>query len=66
MRLRVGSGLPNIQKKDLLKLKIELHENNQEKIGTLLQLIVNKSLHLKNEIKIYKDFKKSLLTSMFC
>ena len=66
MRLRVGSGLPNIQKKDLLKLKIEIHENNQEKIGTLLQLIVNKSLHLKSEIKIYKEFKKSLLTKMFC
>ena len=66
MRLRVGSGLPNIQKKDLLKLKIEIHDSNQEKIGTLLQLLVNKSLNLKKEIKYYQEFKKSLLNKMFC
>ena len=66
MRLRVGSGLPNIQKKDLLKFKIELHENQQEKIGNLLQLLVNKSSNLTNELKFFKEYKKSLLSKMFC
>lgn len=66
MRLRVGSGLPNIQKKDLLKFKIEIHENQQEKIGNLLQLLVNKSSNLTNELKFFKEYKKSLLSKMFC
>ena len=33
---------------------------------TIRQLIVNKYLTLKNELRIVKEFKKSLLSKMFC
>ncbi|MBQ6628283.1 MAG: restriction endonuclease subunit S [Methanobrevibacter sp.] len=66
MRLRVGSGLPNIQKGDIENFKIQIvSEDNQIKISNLL-LSSDKKI---NSIKIQKEnienFKKGLLQQMF-
>lgn len=40
--------------------------NNQEKIGSLFSYIDNKINLLKQEVKVHKEFKQSLLSKMFC
>ena len=66
MKLRVGSGLPNIQKKDIENINLNLPNlNEQEKIGKLLS-IIHKQFNLKNnELIKLNNFKKGLLQKMF-
>ena len=66
MRLRVGSGLPNIQKGDIENVKIKITPMNEQlKISNLL-LSMDKNV---NSIAIQKEniekFKKGLLQQMF-
>ena len=67
MRLRVGSGLPNIQKNDLLKFKVIIPPTlaEQEKIAKFLSSI-DKKIELEEEkLKKLKEYKKGLLQKMF-
>lgn len=67
MSLRVGSGLPNIQLKDLkrLKIKISLAENEQQKIANFLSSIDSK-IDIENQIlQKLEEQKKYLLANMF-
>lgn len=63
MRLRVGSGLPNIQKKDLeiLKLNYPEDKNEQQKIATALNAADNKIDTLKQKLDHLKQEKKALM-----
>lgn len=66
MRLRVGSGLPNIQKGDIENINIlELDYNKQKEIGNYLELF-NKKIQfiLKEKVELHM-FKKGLLQKMF-
>ena len=66
MALRIGSGLPNIQKKELEKFEIQYSSlENQQEIVNILDSLTNK---IKNEQKIlstYQQQKKYLLSQMF-
>ena len=66
MNLRVGSGLPNIQKKDLEKYKLYIPTKNHEKITYLLNNINLKIDLNKEKFNHLKQFKKGLLQKMFC
>ena len=68
MKLRVGSGLPNIQKKDLLKfeMKISNNLNEQTKIASFLSAIDDKIDLVFQLIEETKEYKKGLLQGMFC
>ncbi len=66
MRLRVGSGLPNIQKGALSKLEIDLpHPKEQQKIANFLSSIDQKIDLVTTELDHAKTFKKGLLQQMF-
>ncbi len=66
MRLRVGSGLPNIQKRDISNFKINLPcLEEQEKIAKFLSSIDKKIEVTKIELEKTKEFKKALLQQMF-
>lgn len=66
MRLRVGSGLPNIQKNDLNKLLLNIPTKpEQEKIAEFLTALDNKINLINNQLEQVKLFKKSLLQRMF-
>ena len=66
MKLRIGSGLPNIQKKDLAMFKIQLPaRNQQETISNSLSLLEQK---VENEVRIQNAMlkeKQYLLRQMF-
>lgn len=67
MDLRVGSGLPNIQRKNLgeFDLQIPLKQEEQYKIGILFEKIDNLiTLHQHKYDKL-QELKKSLLEKMF-
>ncbi|MCL5113533.1 MAG: restriction endonuclease subunit S [Patescibacteria group bacterium] len=66
MELRVGSGLPNIQKKDLEKLRVNIPSTHeQRKIANFLTSIDHK-IELKiNELELTKKLKKALLQQLF-
>lgn len=65
MRLRVGSGLPNIQKGDLLKLKLLMPcRGEQQKIATFLTALDDKITAEKSKLTATKQFKKALLQRM--
>lgn len=66
MRLRVGSGLPNIQKKDLDSFKIQIPSLlEQKKIANFLSAI-DKKIELEEEkLENMKKFKKGLMQRMF-
>lgn len=66
MKLRVGSGLPNIQKGDVENINIlELEYEKQKEIGNFFEAINTKIvLNLKEKEKLEK-YKKSLLQKMF-
>ena len=66
MDLRVGSGLPNIQKKDLEALKLSIHKNDEQlKIGILFD-IFDKKINLEtNKLNKFKELKKALMQVMF-
>ncbi|WP_346675035.1 restriction endonuclease subunit S [Methanobrevibacter woesei] len=66
MRLRVGSGLPNIQKGDIDNLLIKLPPIKiQEEIGLFFKFINNYILLKENEKEMMINFKKALLQQMF-
>ena len=66
MRLRVGSGLPNIQKGDIENIKIKIAPNNEQKqISNLLLSTDQKISSIKNQKECFEIFKKSLLQQMF-
>jgi type I restriction enzyme S subunit len=66
MRLRVGSGLPNIQKKDILRFNIKLPSiQEQTKIANFLSAIDKKIELVSNQIENTQQFKKGLLQQMF-
>jgi type I restriction enzyme S subunit len=67
MRLRVGSGLPNIQKKDIniFKIKLPISISEQTKIANFLSDIDLKIEALDSKIVNSKSFKKGLLQQMF-
>ena len=66
MDLRVGSGLPNIQKKDLEELKLSIHKNDDQlKIGILFDTFDKKINLENNRLNKFKELKKGLMQSMF-
>ena len=66
MRLRVGSGLPNIQKGDIENIKVKtLPINEQIKIRNVLRIIDKKISTLKVQKEHFEVFKKGLLQQMF-
>ena len=66
MALRVGSGLPNIQKKDLMSLRIPIPtKENQKKISCLLDSIEDKISVETNVLKHEIRQKRYLLRQMF-
>ena len=66
MALRVGSGLPNIQKKDLMSLRIPIPtKENQKKISCLLDSIEDKISVETNVLKYAIKQKSYLLRKMF-
>jgi len=66
MRLRVGSGLPNIQKNEINNFKISVPcLEEQTKIANFLSSIDTKTRQVQNQLKQTKAFKKALLQQMF-
>ena len=66
MRLRVGSGLPNIQKGDIENIKIKiLPKKEQIKISNLLLSTDNKISLIESQKDSFEIFKKGLLQQMF-
>jgi type I restriction enzyme S subunit len=67
MKLRVGSGLPNIQKKDLLEFKITFSNSLPEQtlIANFLSAIDDKIKHNNTQIQKMEVWKKGLLQKMF-
>ena len=66
MRLRVGSGLPNIQKGEVSNFKITLPcIEEQEKIANFLSSIDSKIDQVGKQLIESKQFKKALLQQMF-
>jgi type I restriction enzyme S subunit len=67
MKLRVGSGLPNIQKKDLVafSLVFTTSKKEQTKIANFLSAIDDKINHCQLQIEKTEVWKKGLLQGMF-
>ncbi len=67
MKLRVGSGLPNIQKKDLIafQLLVPTIIDEQTKIANFLSAIDYKINHCGVQIEKTEVWKKGLLQQMF-
>lgn len=66
MCLRVGSGLPNIQKRDIENFKVQLlSKQDQNMISKLLWSADKKIDSLKSQKDNFKKFKQGLLQQMF-
>lgn len=66
MRLRVGSGLPNIQKGEISKFIVKIpYINEQTKIASFLSAIDTKIDLVTKQLDVSKNFKKGLLQQMF-
>jgi len=66
MRLRVGSGLPNIQKRDIKLYKIELPSlEEQTKIANFLSALDQKIEAVAERSRSHREWKKALLQKMF-
>lgn len=66
MNLRVGTGLPNIQKKDLILLKVDIPcLDEQLKIANLLSSLDEKIEKEQEKLNSLKEYKKGLLQKMF-
>lgn len=66
MRLRVGSGLPNIQKKDLEALSVEypISPEEQQKIAAVLIAADDEIIVLEQKIEQLKQEKKALMQQL--
>jgi len=66
MRLRVGSGLPNIQKGDIENIKIKIPSMNEQlKISNLMLSMDKKIKYIVIQKDNFEIFKKGLLQQMF-
>lgn len=66
MRLRVGSGLPNIQRKDIEKLKLKLPSLfEQQKITEFLSSIDNSIESKQQQVTRAEQWKKGLMQGLF-
>ena len=66
MKLRIGTGLPNIQKKDLEKFNILLPTvAKQERISTFLTAIESKIMNEEMFLSHFHEEKQYLLRQMF-
>jgi len=66
MKLRVGSALFNIQKKDIENFKIKVPKIEKQKEISHFLLILNRKLEIiKSKLKLMKVFKRGLLQEMF-
>ena len=66
MKLRIGSGLPNIQKKDLAMFKIKIPTLEQQtKISTFLSSLERKAEIEEKLLNAMKQEKQYLLRQMF-
>lgn len=66
MKLRVGSGLPNIQKGDIENFKIYLMPiEEQRKIGKFLSLFNNEIKLLNKKLSLYQSLKNDLPNKIF-
>jgi type I restriction enzyme S subunit len=66
MRLRVGSGLPNIQKGEISKFNVKVPSlEEQTKIANFLTAIDTKIDLATKQLDATKQFKKALLQQMF-
>lgn len=66
MKLRVGSGLPNIQKGEISNFKVLVPcLAQQTKIANFLSLIDTKIEQVQKQLDSTKEFKKALLQQMF-
>ena len=63
-----GSTLESIKMKDLKKIKVHIHINinNQKHISSLIIGLENKIKSYQKIIELNKEFKRSLLSKMFC
>lgn len=66
MRLRVGSGLPNIQKKDLEAFSIyyPLNMHEQQKIANILSVLDQETKVLQQKLHYLKQEKKALMQQL--
>ena len=66
MRLRVGSGLPNIQKKDLEALSVEypISPEEQQKIAAALATADQEVSVLQQKLDALKQEKKALMQQL--
>ena len=66
MRLRVGSGLPNIQKGDIENFKVQFaSKEDQNKISNLLLSADKKIDSIKSQKENFENYKHGLLQQMF-
>ena len=66
MSLRVGSGLPNIQKGDIENIRIlEIDYEKQKELGIFFESIDKKISFICKEKEGLKNFKRGLLQKMF-
>ncbi len=66
MKLRVGSALPNIQKKDIENLKVFIPNlTKQQLIGSLLEKLNYKIKIIKEKINVLTNFKRYMLRNLF-
>lgn len=66
MRLRVGSGLPNIQKKDLNRFSVPMPSlSEQKRIAQFLTALDEKTAMSNLQVDNMKAFKNGLLQQMF-
>ena len=67
MALRVGTGLPNIQKPSLVKyvLLISSDESEQQKIADFLSILDVRLEQLSKKVELLKEQKKGLMQQMF-
>ena len=66
MALRVGSGLPNIQKSTLEKFEVKIPRfTEQEKVVLTLDSFSNKLLVERKLIEMFQQQKRYLLQNLF-
>ena len=67
MALRVGGGLPNIQKKDISEFEVvyPLSSDEQKKLVSFMSEIDNLIASAENEVESTKRLKKAMLQKMF-